>query len=203
MSLMFLKYMAKLKGFGGPSTRCSEPWLFESGLSEEWWEHVSCTALHISNRILTSTNDVSPLKKFFFEQPMLDYLQAFGSLGYCHIPIHLRDEIFNTKKTTIKNGIIVVNRNPISNLDTDLFVQRKYQSNTFSMIWYKPSQTQLASNNNEYKCFEIRQSNVLREFYGLNNRKTNLSVQIKSNRYESITWILYYDSDEYIIRTNI
>ena len=126
--------MANLKGFEGPPTRCPEPLLFESGLPEEWWEHASCTALYIYNRILTSTNGVSPSKKFFFEQPKLDYLQAFGCLSYCHIPIQLRDEIFSTKKITIKNDIVVVNSNPISDSDTDLFVQRKLQSNTFSMI---------------------------------------------------------------------
>ena len=153
MSLMFLKYMAKLKDLGGLLTRCQEPWLFESGLPEEWREYASCTALHIYNRILTSTNDVSPSKKCFLEQPKLDYLQAFGSLSYCHIPIQLQDEIFNTKKTTIKNSIIVVNRDPINNSDTDLFVHRKHQSNKFSMIWYKPSKTQLASNNKWIRMF--------------------------------------------------
>ena len=73
----------------------SRAMLFESGLPEEWWEHTSYTAPHIYNRILTSTNAVSPSKKFFLEQPKLDYLQAFESLSYCHIPIQLRDEIFN------------------------------------------------------------------------------------------------------------
>ena len=55
----------------------SRAMLFESGLPEEWWEHASCTALHINNRIFTSTNDVSPWEKFFLEQPKLDYLRVF------------------------------------------------------------------------------------------------------------------------------
>ena len=82
----------------------SRAMLFESGLPEEWWEHASCTALHIYNRIFTSTNDVSPWEKFFLEQPKLDYLRVFGSLGYCHIPIQLRDKSFNP---TRMEGILV------------------------------------------------------------------------------------------------
>ena len=41
----------------------SKAMLYESGLHEEWWEHASCAALHIYNRIFTSTSDVSPWQK--------------------------------------------------------------------------------------------------------------------------------------------
>ena len=78
--------------------------LFESGLPEEWWEHASCAALHIYNRIFTSTSGVSPWQKYYFEQPKLNYLRVFGSLGYCFIPSQLRDKSFQPIRS---EGILV------------------------------------------------------------------------------------------------
>ena len=152
MTLMFLKYVAKLKDLGELLTRCLKPCYLiqdypKNGGSTHLTQRPTSTIgfslvqmLSQLRRNFSSSNQSLTIYKFLEVQAIVTYQYNY-EMGS------------STKKTTIKNDIIVVNRNPINNSDTDLFVQRKHQSNKFSMILYKPSKTQLASNNKRIRMF--------------------------------------------------
>ena len=157
----------------------SKTMLYESNLAEEWWEHASSTAMHIYNRIITSTGAASPYEKYYGEQPNLNYIRVFGSLGYCHIPLQLR----NKSHAPIRSEGVLVGYS---------------EDHSRCYILYVPSLNVFLTTD-KVEFFEHGEINEIRKSELLNKVNENTPAAAKSGNLEDYKYLintLHHDWDD-------
>ena len=67
--------------------------LFDAKLGQEFWGYAALTAVHIINRLPTSTHNKTPFEIWFGVQPSINHLRVFGCTAYRHIPVQTRRKL--------------------------------------------------------------------------------------------------------------
>lgn len=68
-------------------------WLVAASLPKTLWYKASCSAVHVLNRIHTSTNSMTPYEARYRVKSSLKHLRVFGCLAYTHIPKEKRNKL--------------------------------------------------------------------------------------------------------------